>query len=116
MTALQNDLLRRGPFAIQFRELAILGECTGYYRFTPATIKHFRARYPEQPIRIDSCAYVIETSNTEGSRVTYLIQFDILDPRKSVVIEKGTAVKRVWKGLFRQALDLEKDMFNKGLI
>lgn len=35
MTRLQDNLLARGPFDVTFRELAILGECLGFYRFEP---------------------------------------------------------------------------------
>lgn len=121
MTILQEDLLRRGPFGVTFRELAILGECSGYYRFTPTTIKFFHAHYPESPLRIDGYAYVIEISSAgphmPSGRIMRLIQFDISDPCRSIVAETGkAAVKRVWQALYRQALHAETEMFNKGLI
>jgi hypothetical protein len=113
MTTLQDDLLRRAGFDLTFRELAILGECTGYYRFTPGTIAHFRAKYPQTPVKIGNYAYLIETSaagpRVEDGRVMRLIQFDITDPRRSVIVEEGAAaVKRVWKGLVKQAIAIER--------
>lgn len=113
MTTLQDTLLSRGPFDVTFRELAILGECTGYYRFTPATVAFFRAKYPQTPVKIGNYAYLIETSGAgprvEDGRVMRLIQFDITDPRRAVVVEEGAAaVKRVWKGLVKQAITIER--------
>lgn len=113
MTTLQDNLLARGPFDVTFRELAILGECLGFYRFEPGTVALFRAKYPQTPIKIDNYAYLIETSaagpRIADGRVMRLIQFDIADPRRSIVVEKGaTAVKRVWKELEKQAIDIER--------
>ena len=114
MITLQEKLLARGPFDVTFRELAILGECLGFYRFEPGTVAFFRAKYPQTPIKIDNYAYLIETSaagsRIEDGRIMRLIQFDIADPRKSVVVEEGTAeVKRVWKELEKQAIDIERE-------
>lgn len=114
MTTLQENLLARGPFDVTFRELASLGECLGFYRFDPGTVIFFRARYPQTPIKIDNYAYLIETSaarpRVEDGRVTRLIQFDIADPRRSVVVEEGTAaVKQTWKKLEKQAIDIERE-------
>ena len=113
MTTLQEILLARGPFDVTFRELAILGECLGFYRFEPGSVAFFRAKYPQTPIKIDNYAYLIETSGAgpriEDGRIMRLIQFDIADPRKSVVVEEGTAaVKRVWKALEKQGIDIER--------
>lgn len=114
MTTLQAQLLARGPFDVTFRELAILGECTGYYRFDPGTVHFFRAKYPQTPIKIDNYAYLIETSaagpRVGDGRIMRLIQFDIADPRRSIVVEEGAAaVKRVWKRLEQQAIDVERE-------
>lgn len=113
MTTLQDNLLARGPFDVTFRELAILGECLGFYRFEPGTVHSFKAKYPQSPIKIDHYAYLIETSaagpRIADGRVMRLIQFDISDPRRSVVVEEGTAaVKRVWKKLEKQGIDIER--------
>jgi hypothetical protein len=113
VTPLQENLLARGPFDVTFRELAILGECLGFYRFEPASVHFFRAKYPQTPIKIDNYAYLIETSGAgpriEEGRIMRLIQFDITDPRKSVVVEEGTAaVKRMWKALEKQGIDIER--------
>ena len=113
MITLQENLLARGPFDVTFRELAILGECLGFYRFEPASVAFFRAKYPQTPIKIDHNAYLIETSaagpRIEDGRIMRLIQFDITDPRKSVVVEEGTAaVKRMWKALEKQGIDIER--------
>lgn len=113
MTTLQDDLLHRAGFDVTFRELAILGECTGYYRFTPATVAHFRAKYPQMPVKIGNYAYVIETSaagpRVEDGRIMRLIQFDITEPRRSVIVEEGAAaVKRVWEKLVKQAIAVER--------
>lgn len=121
MTTLQENLLARGPFDVTFRELAILGECLGFYRFEPGTVAFFYAEYPQTPIKIDNYAYLIETSaagpRIGDGRIMRLIQFDIADPRKSVVVEEGTAaVKRVWKRLERQAIDIERAMIKGGRI
>lgn len=114
MTTLQENLLERGPFDVTFRELAILGECVGYYRFEPGTVAFFRAEYPEAPIKIGNYAYVIETSaagpRIADGRVMRLIQFDITDPRQSVIVGEGTrAVKRAWKKLVKQGIDIERE-------
>ena len=119
MTTLQETLLLRGPFDVTFRELAVLGECLGYYRFEPGSVAFFRAKYPQSPIKIDNYAYVIETSaagpQVEDGRIMRLIQFDISDPRRSVVVEEGAAaVKRVWKGLIKQAVDTERAERERG--
>ena len=113
MTTLQNNLLARGAFDVTFRELALLGECLGFYRFEPGTVAFFRAKYPQTPIKIDNYAYLIETSaagpRVSDGRIMRLIQFDITDPRKSIVVEEGTAaVKRTWKALEKQAIDIER--------
>lgn len=113
MTTLQETLLSRGPFDVTFRELAILGECLGFYRFEPCSVAFFRAKYPQTPVKIGNYAYLIETSGAgprvEDGRIMRLIQFDITDPRRSVVVEEGTAaVKRVWQGLTKQAIALER--------
>lgn len=113
MTTLQETLLLRGPFDVTFRELAILGECLGFYRFEPGSVAFFRAEYPQTPIKINNFAYVIETSaagpRIADGRVMRLIQFDITDPRRSVVVKEGAAaVKRVWKKLVKQAIAIER--------
>ena len=119
MTTLQETLLLRGPFDVTFRELAVLGECLGYYRFEPGSVAFFRAKYPQIPIKIDHYAYLIETSaagpRIADGRVMRLIQFDISDPRKSVVVEEGAAaVKRVWKQLEKQGIDIERAERERG--
>lgn len=113
MTTLQEILLSRGPFDLTFRELAILGECLGFYRFEPGTVAFFRAKYPQTPVKIGNYAYLIETSaaglRVGDGRIMRLIQFDITDPRRSAVVEEGAAtVKRVWKGLVSQAVTIER--------
>lgn len=113
MTTLQETLLLRGPFDVTFRELAVLGECLGFHRFDPGSVHFFKAKYPQSPIKIDNYAYVIETSaagpRVADRRIMRLIQFDITDPRNSVVVEEGTAaVKRMWKALVKQGIDIER--------
>lgn len=119
MTTLQENLLARGAFDVTLRELALLGECLGFYRFEPGTVAFFRAEYPQTPIKIDNYAYLIETSaagpRVADGRVMRLIQFDIADPRRSIVVEVGaTAVKRTWKKLEKQAIDIERAMIKGG--
>lgn len=119
MTTLQENLLARGPFDVTFRELALLGECLGFYRFEPGTVAFFRAKYPQTPIKIDNYAYLIETSaagpRIADGRVMRLIQFDIADPRRSIVVEEGAAVvKRVWKKLTKQGIDIERAERERG--
>lgn len=119
MTTLQETLLLRGPFDVTFRELAILGECLGFYRFEPGSVAFFRAKYPQTPVKIDHYAYVIETSGAgpqvADGRIMRLIQFDISDPRRSIVVEEGAAaVKRVWKGLVNQAIAIERGERERG--
>jgi hypothetical protein len=109
----QDELLTRGPFGVCFDEITTLCEYHHFHRFSVSTVRFFRARYPERPIKIDGYVYVYETSaagpRVSDGRVTRIIQVDIASPNSSRVVEEGkAAVKRVWTGLIKQAIALER--------
>lgn len=117
----QDNLLRLGPFGVKFDDVQTLCNYHHFYRFSASTIRAFRARFPEQPIKIGKYIYVIETSaagpRISDGRVARLIQVSVVNPGDSQIVETGTAaVKRVWKGLVRQAIDLERAMVEGGQI
>jgi hypothetical protein len=118
MTSYQNDLLGRSPFGVRFDEVATLCTYHHYYRFSPGTVRVFRARFPQDPIRIDGYIYLIEISaagpRVSDGRVTRLIQVDIANPTASRIVESGAAVKRAWKELVKQAIDLERAERERG--
>lgn len=121
LSTYQDNLLNSGPFNVRFDQIQTLCHYHCYYRFTPDSMRFFRARITEQPIKIGEYMYLIETSaagpRISDGRITRLIQVSIVNPQDSQIVETGTAaVKRVWKGLFRQAIDIERAMVEGGRI
>lgn len=117
----QDNLLRLGPFGVKFDDVQTLCNYHHFYRFSESTVRAFRARFPEQPVKIGEYIYVIETSaagpRISDGRVARLIQVSIVNPKESQIVETGAAaVKRVWKGLIRQAIDIERAMVEGGQI
>lgn len=117
----QEKLLNSGPFDVRFDQIQTLCHYHCYYRFTPDSMRFFRARITEGPIKIGEFVYLIETSaagpRTSNGRIKRLIQVSILNPQESEIVETGAAaVKRVWKGLVEQAREIEKAIHNGGQI
>ena len=120
MTLYQQTLLSKGPFDVRFDELQTLCAYHEYHYFDAGNIRFFRSKFPEQPIKIGSYVYVIETlaagPRVSDGRQTRLIQVSIVNPKASQIVETGAAVKRVWKGLVKQAIDIERAAVEGGQI
>ena len=108
----QESVLSKGPFDVRFDELQTLCAYHGRYYFDASSIRFFRSRFPEKPIKIGEYLYIIETlaagPRVSDGRRTRLIQVKITNPQDSQIVETGAAVKRVWKALVKHATDIER--------
>jgi hypothetical protein len=117
----QENLLALGPFGVRFDDVQTLCSYHFFYRFSESTVRVFRARFPEQPVKIGEYIYLIETSaagpRISDGRIARLIQVSIVNPQDSQIVETGTAaVKRVWKGIIKQGIDIERAVIEGGQI
>ena len=114
----QRRLLDAGPFDVQFEAIQTLCHYHCYYRFTPDSMRFFRARITEGPVKIGEYVYLIETSaagpRTSDGRITRLIEVSIVNPQESKIVETGAAVKKAWKSIMGQAQNIEKAIHNGG--